>query len=465
MNFKIHDLLRYLGGLIFILFMMNIILAYTGSKILNEIAIMNQKVVKQTINEFNEIDLSHLCNVTNCSKIWQKNKLYINDNHKLISSKNYKYKYSISTKLCDILPDYSENKKHPNYRFSKDFEYIVLVDDYNLGIVINLKRAINEGINMFLFINLFIFILYSLFFIIVYTKNSKKRLIDKLQLSNTLQEKNMKILTENIHHELNTPLAVINGTLEQYEYDRDQECKKCPPGECKINRRKDDKYRLDLETIYSNIDQIKTVLQRMNGFKQIKYSNGNKTLADIIDYSINSMSVYKRSNFTTSVSTIFKKYSLSGKLSNGDFLNIFSNFLRNSLDAKATFIRIEGYCRDGENLYIYITDNGEGIYDRYTGEIIQPKYYNRIFEPYYSSKDKDGNRIHEAISVYSQIKRFFNIDKDHNNEELRGVGLYLNKELLQTRGGNLRLKSTSKKGTVFEVMVQIKPRAFSYKED
>ena len=221
----------------------------------------------------------------------------------------------------------------------------------------------------------------------------------------------------------------------------------------------------DFGLIYSSIEQIDTVLQRMSNFKNLKYSNGNKTLMDIINYSANSMSIYKASNFKIKIDQSFKNFKLKhgvNDLKNGDLLNIISNHCRNSLEASASKIRIQcKFDNDAEKLHIFIIDNGTGLRDPNTGLALEPSKYNDIFRDYYTSKNDLGESIiNDSDGWFNdkllKIKTLFNFKtKNARNKNARGVGLYLNKELLRENHGDLKLRETSSSGTVFEIIIPV----------
>ncbi len=341
-------------------------------------------------------------------------------------------------------------------KVTSDLRSVIIIkgkDKINATFAYSLEPFLEVILHIFLISNTLLIMVFIYYYFNTYTRDEKEKLVNRMRLSGTLQEKNMKILTENIHHELNTPIAVISGYLKDYEHQLsidDKLCKNACAQKPLIS--------LDFETLYSSIEQVNTVLQRMNGFKQITYSNGNKSLFDIINYSANSMKIYKQSNFNYDIDQNFKKYTLSGDLSNGDFLNILSNFLRNSLEAKATQIKVQCKFNSKTNhIYIYIIDNGEGIFDKNTGSALQKENYKKIFEPYYSTKDSLGNthiKIDSAFTKFIKaIKHIINKEDEEIQDSIRGVGLYLNKELLNKRGADLILEETSSRGTVFKLIV------------
>ena len=56
--------------------------------------------------------------------------------------------------------------------------------------------------------------------------------------------------------------------------------------------------------------------------------------------------------------------------------------------------------------------------------------------------------------MWINFKSFFETNEE--NSEIRGVGLFLNKQMLLESGGDLKLRETSDKGTVFEIIVNAK---------
>ena len=445
----------------FLIFLViNILLIYGIVKIGEQKAIEVKSIITRTVLEFQEPDLSYLCAITNCSYIALNDKLYE------LTEGGFLKKHPNDFLNNDVFLNFKNSAILTNYQIKVEADVSTSLDDYNIVVLLDKEIHIEEVIQLIITVNVFVQFLYFIFVSVLYYTRKKQMLLYKLQLSSSLQEKNMKILTENVHHEINTPLAVITGTIEQQQFNRQvyEEYTQRPFEE---RNKREEKYLhnnaivLEYDILYSSIDQINNILQRMNGFKQIRYSNGNKSIKDIIDYSINSMTIYKHGNFDYKIAHIFNKYSLSGNLENGDFLNILSNFLRNSLEAKANFLNLSGKFAKGK-FHMYIADNGEGIYNKYTNEHLNKKDYSRIFDPYYSTKDALGNKKIVKIKWYHRIQNIYKIlflqngQNGQKNKETRGIGLYLNKQLLLEKHGNVFLKETSHAGTVFELIFDAK---------
>jgi signal transduction histidine kinase len=130
--------------------------------------------------------------------------------------------------------------------------------------------------------------------------------------------------------------------------------------------------------------------------------------------------------FDITIDPAFKKFSLN-KFRNEDLLNIIINHLKNSIEANSTKIVFD--CPNDKNshgyLTFYIVDNGNGI---------PKKALDQIYELHFSTKDTP-------------------------NDAMRGVGMYLSRQLLRAYGGEEAdewVYETSKDGTTFAIKVPVK---------
>lgn len=452
--FNKSTLYDYLKHTILMLLFINVILS-SNFYILGKYQTSNGiESVKKYIEYYNTINLKHLCDISNCIRISHNKHTYkLSDTGELIETN-----YNIGSSAYNF----------GQYKMTKDFTLIYNIDDITMEV--NTGGLVEKAISTYVIINCLFVLVYTFLFFNYRYREKRKRLLLMMGTEGSLREQNMRILTENIHHELNTPVAIIRGTLKRLELDIiteksknidlvQTECK----SHCNINKKI---MTIDFPELNYCLDQIETVLQRMSNFKQIKYSNGNKTIMDIIKYSSNSMNIYKRSNFKIDISQELINYNLFGDLSNGDLMNIISNHLRNSLEANSTRIIIGSkYYADKKNkhtgkLHIFITDNGIGVRNRLTGLPLDSKKLDDVFKPYYSTKDNNGKNKKEHINISGMkkliviIKSWFEVVEE--NTEIRGVGLYLNKQMLMDNGGDLLLRETSDKGTVFEIIISVK---------
>jgi len=262
--------------------------------------------------------------------------------------------------------------------------------------------------------------------LIDYINYRKKYLLNVLNLSSISANKSLMNITENISHELSTPLEVI--TFKMYkimnfidlmikDIQRRVECPDPDKNPC-LRRLYD--IREDFTYVESSIEQISNILNKMKGFKSIKYSNGNKTLYDVIETAFKIMTISHK-DFKWNIDVKFKEYNLDCKncISNADFLNILINHIKNSLEANSTLIEAKFIRYSDPYVYMFISDNGTGI----------PKeFIPKIFIPNISTKTKVL--------------------------DIRGNGLYINLSILKTSGGNIRLIKTNNQGTIFELKVK-----------
>lgn len=448
----VYDFLKHS---FFMLLFINIILS-SNFYIMGKYQVLNDI---ESVKKYKQIgekeNLKQLCVLANCIRISKKNDTYL-----MNTSGNLQHiPYGSEMTMKEfILGD--------QYRITTDLTLIYKVDDITMEV--DTGGLVEKAFTTYFIINVLFLIVYTFLFFNYRYREKRRRLLMMMGTEGSLREQNMRILTENIHHELNTPVAIIRGTLKKLELEmitksntKDMEESGCKT-KCAFNK----KISIDFPELNYCLDQIETVLQRMSNFKQIKYSNGNKTVMDIVKYSSNSMNIYKRSNFKIDISQELINFNLVGELSNGDLMNIISNHLRNSLEANSTRIVIGcKYSPDRKKehmglLHIYLTDNGVGVRDKRTGLPLDSKKLEDVFKPYYSTKDNSGKNKKEHINK-SGIKRLWIIFKSwfetvEENTEIRGVGLYLNKQMLLDNGGDLLLRETSEKGTVFEIVVAVK---------
>jgi signal transduction histidine kinase len=400
--------------------------------------------IRESITELGDIDPDFLCKLTHCKSIKISTDLKNPRLYKHITKgdqlKYYPFLEEDESKRiisCDNFTIYNNN----TIKYTED--------KYNITVVSYADQLFAQIIDSVIYINLS----FSIIFFIMFTFNEiqkyKFRSLNVRTTNRSLQETNMQLLTENIHHELNTPLAIVGGLIKNIDIQLTSVGMKH-----------------SFDQIYTSLDQMRVVLERMSNFKQLKYSNGNKSLYDIISYSANSMSIFKFKNFEINIDESLKNYS-SSKMENGDILNIVSQHLKNSLEAKSSRINIEGIYNNKENrISLYIVDDGTGIRDR-MGQIPAKEDYSKIFDAYYSTKDKDGKPLYDdrldsttqhfiKLFIYLKMKFKIYLESVGSNNELRGIGLYLNRLHMREVGGDVILEETSEEGTVFNIRIPVK---------
>lgn len=336
--------------------------------------------------------------------------------------------------LCIMLQCHSISEKNT---IEYSFKYIDFNDDWDIIIKDTLSNNtilyitldtddLYLHIQLFHFIStlsLILFFVFALFF----TLRKERALALKSLAGNEaiLTNKSFILITENIHHELNTPLEVIDNKIEKINNVIQNYLNRKNP---QHNKRDIDLELIDLEEDFQFIrqssEQIYMVLEKTRGFKQLRYSNGNKSIYDIIEGAFKIIGI-SNTNFSYKIDKELKNYKLNHKLvkdfKNADLLNILLNHLKNSLEANSNKIHVIFNNITKHNLYFSIIDNGSGI----------PKdMLKRIFSPNSSTKEE-------------------------YDDSIRGNGLYLNKSILNLSQGDVSLLDTSKYGTTFQLRIVV----------
>jgi len=391
-----------------------------------------ETTVKVNIAEYDEVDREHLCKILGCSTVFD-----IEHNKKFVMNKDN------SMLVKDTFGDSNIIKLWRN---------IVLVDN---NIAIYLKEAKSyfvlsntdlstKLIIMFTIvvpISLAIFI-YPLFISI---RNEKENAI-RQNVGNEalLANKSMIMITENIHHELNTPLEIIDNKIEkihriidnyligEYNFFREHNKGTNIDGLTreeweKIQKREIDlkliKLSPDFEFIKTSSEQIYNILEKMKGFKHMRYSNGNKTIHDVFEGAFKIISI-SNTNYIHKIDDKLKKFSIeSTKFRNADLLGIAINNIKNSIEANASKVLIIYGGFENGLLKVRIIDNGNGI---------PSNAKKHIFDPNFSTKSNDNS--------------------------IRGNGMYLNKQIIKQGGGDTTVIETSKVGTTIELVIPTKER-------
>jgi len=354
--------------------------------------------VNLSIEKYGTNDLYQLCKIANCNKIDIKNDnyegFYITKNKTLI--------------LYDKKNNINNNYKHLYNNIYKYNNNLVL---YNKNLNAYFVLDTNKLINMYLNVIIIFIPLSLLAFLLPFLKTLKDEKSNSMLLlagnEALLSSKTMITIAENIHHELNTPLEVIDNKIIKIYESLDLETK--------------NKLKKDFDYIKIASEQIYGVLSKMKEYKHLRYSNGNKTIKDIINGSFKIISL-SNTNFEYKVDENLKDYKLNpNKIKNADLLSIMINHIKNSLEANATIIYVIVDKVQEKYIYIRIIDNGNGV----------PEHIKKdMFKPNLSSKGSVG--------------------------DIRGNGMFLNKHIMKSASGDIRLIDTSSKGTTIELKVPIK---------
>lgn len=257
------------------------------------------------------------------------------------------------------------------------------------------------------------------------------------------RELHREILTNialNINHEMNSPLLVIRSIFDEIRYVLHEELnkkKQCPynDNECVSDFVEVINDVLnDIDLGEDSLESIYSIIRPLGDYKSIEYSNGNKNFYMLIQSAIN-MIKYNKSYLINDIAIdeTLEKYSLyhDNGMTNGTFLTMVINHIKNSLEANADKLKFYIQKIDEKYIYLAIEDNGNGI---------PKKIVKDIFNVNITSK--------ADISKYE-----------------RGVGMYINKILLKEKyDGDVWVEYTeTNKGTIFILKIRYEP--FKYYND
>ncbi len=403
----------------FILFFVGIIVMAIISYIVifdSHINYLNTQI-NNNIFEYNEIDREQLCKIAQCIEIEAIGikKAYNVDNN----SHLHLIKYN----------NYDKIQLH-NSLYLVDNQLAIFNDVSNNIFILDTKNIFLDFLNILYYFMPIALLFFSIPLIISIREEKNRSLLELASNEAILSNKSMINIAENIHHELNTPLEVIDNKIEKISriIEKIILSEKEYIEKLEINdRREKDKILRDLRKDFSFIktasEQIYTVLSKMKNFKHLRYSNGNKSIKNIIDGGFKIINI-SNSNFESRVDSELRKYRLEAtKLKNANLLSIILNHIKNSLEANASKIFILFVKETKTSVVIRIVDNGNGI----------PKEVQKdIFKANFSTKENIGS--------------------------IRGNGMYLNKHILTAAGGYIKLINSSNKGTTIELSIPSEKR-------
>jgi len=408
---------KYILNILIFLFLINAVAFASFAMAFNDHAYYINNQIDNNIKEYGEIDREQLCKIVACTKVTNifNNKQFIPDEkgHLKVGSRNT----NIFSKLTKVL--YINDKYELNIYNNTSKSYYAL----------NTRKNIMEYLRTMVFLLPLLIIIYLGPLFNAIKKEKEESILINAGSEALLANKSMINITENIHHELNTPLEVIDNKIEKIhnelstflieEYIITEEITTLPEERIQRNKRLV-KLNKDFEFIKTSSEQIYAVLEKMKGFKHLRYSNGNKSLKNIIDGGFKIINI-SNTNFEHKIDQKLDNYKIgTDKLKNADLLSILLNHFKNSLEANASKILILFNKVEDNTLYFRIIDNGNGI---------PLKAQKKIFSANFSTKKSDSG--------------------------IRGNGMYLNKLIINNAGGEIELISSSNKGTTIELRLPI----------
>lgn len=411
----------------------------------NNFNILKDKITKLTNNGD---DITHICGYVNCNAI--------------VNEGNY---YRV-TEGGLIHVDVSE----------VDVEILFSYLNRNLDTVITIEgnTYVVSNSNTLYYINKLLISTSMAIFIIAFFIILKLRISEVIKdnnnrdsLKNDLEAKLQRDITESLHHEMGTPLAIIKTLTDEilkniYPCDlskndnvclykvkgvEDESCKFCISNN---HRRKIDNNVVNYyDQIMLAVDTLTTLQNLIGKSKKINYSNGNVSIFEIINNVILSSNQFRIKKIAPTYTNkgLLDVYSCRG-INNGEMLIIFNNMTLNSIEANASKLFISAEVKK-DMLELTIADNGSGIRDINNNVI---KDFN-IFNYGYSTKNQNSENIY-IKNIF--IRFLYKIKLLTNDNEFRGAGLSLCRNILKKNGGDIVLIDTTKNGTTFKLIIPTK---------
>lgn len=375
--------------------------------------------IQKNIYEYEEVDLSHLCQMFECVLINNNGITYEN-----IQPKEYvkllPTTHTTSTKLLNL-----GNGTYILKNLTLLVE--VKIDSKFDGFVVCKEQTL-----YFLIFNIYyqVFsVILLLNFIFLYKNIKQKHHIEikeKMLIENNMRSQTISALVENIHHEFNTPLTVIQNKFKKLDARLNKNNVSCQTV-CHTKACFEDS-KIDLHIVNTAILQITDILDRMKPIKYIRHEDNELSIYTMIKSAESILKVSQSELFNITIDENLNKYSIDNEIiKSGVFIGILINFIKNSIEASANNIDFDLIKFNNSNSLcdISIADNGNGIPKEF-----QKKIFNE------QSSSKKGK-----------------IDSE------RGNGLYINKLLLSSSHGDIKLFDSNNEGTIFKLTLKVKNRS------
>lgn len=350
------------------------------------------------IHDDEHIDIYHLCKESNCKGIYKEGKFFV------INKTTHRIDHQL-TKVANIPPLIF---KYKNVSLRRDLSFLIHLQN---------TKKIND--NCYLSVNVSKFkksfiLLYLIWFalcttstsIIVYMVLAKEKILTGIELSkdkSALQFDNLMFYIENLNHEVNSPLFVLSRKLKELH-------------------NKLSGYNDTFEILFNSVEQISAVMQRTREVKKINKISEDRTIYDLIERTVNTISVMRSEAIGCETNIRLNNYYLDQDLmSNGTFINILTNHIKNSIEAFADVIISDFVSEKKNKLTFTFSDNGNGI---------APEHRKFVFDKGFSTK---------------------------TNNDTRGSGLAINKFIIESTGGYIKLNDIDN-GTQFEITIPVKKK-------
>jgi len=293
-----------------------------------------------------------------------------------------------------------------------------------------------------------VYVWIGLIFLVVWFCVFIKTLIDIVDINtkeqqNKLSHKIASIISENIDHQLQSPLVAIKSSFEDLQANinkltklasptgnrlidkmvygcRETDTKKCKVcalrNDCHKNKTLMQKMLRDSKEVQESIQKMQETLIVLKGRRKSE-EKVYSSLYDVISDAVLTYRMLNKQRHIFNISSELKKYRVD-KDKGINLINVFSNHINNSIYAHAFVIEFKFKKYEDGILTLHIVDDGDGI---------PPHILKKIWE--YKTTSKESGR---------------------------GFGMFFCKHIIEAMGGEERILTTKiGVGTVIEIKIPV----------
>lgn len=359
-----------------------------------------------------------------------------------IKEKDHYYKYIRRDASIELVKDEDDIERAFLGSITIKFDTIVKYKQYTF--VKDNEGPIDLVVKLFTALSVILFVGYTILFFKFSARRYIEEQYDKGHMTNYIENKLQRNITEVIHHEMGAPVAVIRSEVESIY-------KAIYNEKCQYKRSYDNVVKQKIENIGYCLARLNDIMGFMRDAKRIKNSDSEIPIYNLIFSITNTVKCFKIGKIDAVYENedVLKKFAIDMKT--GLFSNIIQVMINNSFEAKSTVIEFSAEIVNYNHINIYVRDNGTGIRDS-LGKIV--KNCNEIYKYGYSTKNDKGEVIVKK-SLWRYLLNFIGI-KVNAVSGVRGIGLNMNKQVLNAVGGDISVIETSENGTTFKLYVPVK---------